>query len=381
VACWSAWPRRTHALATFVNERVDATTVLVVTPSLPTPRSFAFRISTYYAPKPAVGMKRREFISLLASATAMSARPARAQQQAKLPIIGFFGSSTASAMENWMAAFTQRLNELGWIEGRSVAIQYRWAEGRKSRYDEIAHELVRLKADVIVTHGTPPTEAAKQATAIIPIVFAAAADPVGSGLVASLARPGGNITGLSLQQSDIVGKKLELLREVVTGLRRLAVLGNLGNPATLLEIAEVGQAAGRLGLEIVPLEMRRAEDIAPAIAASTGKAGALYVSTDPLILTNIGRINALAMTARMPTIYNGKEYLASGGLMSYGPNYSDLFRRSAEFVDKILRGAKPGDVPVEQPIKFDLVINLTSAKALNLIVPPTLLARADEVIE
>jgi len=284
-------------------------------------------------------------------------------------------------MENWMAAFTQRLNELGWIEGRSVVIQYRWAEGRKSRYDEIAHELVRLKADVIVTHGTPPTEAAKQATAIIPIVFAAAADPVGSGLVASLARPGGNITGLSLQQSDIVGKKLELLREVVTGLRRLAVLGNLGNPATLLEIAEVGQAAGRLGLEIVPLEMRRAEDIAPAIAASTGKAEALYVSTDPLILTNIGRINALAMTARMPTIYNGKEYLASGGLMSYGPNYSDLFRRSAEFVDKILRGAKPGEVPVEQPVKFDLVINLTSAKALNLIVPPTLLVRADEVIE
>jgi len=280
-----------------------------------------------------------------------------------------------------MAAFTQRLNELGWIEGRSVVIQYRWAEGRKSRYDEIAHELVRLKADVIVTHGTPPTEAAKQATAIIPIVFAAAADPVGSGLVASLARPGGNITGLSLQQSDIVGKKLELLREVVTGLRRLAVLGNLGNPATLLEIAEVGQAAGRLGLEIVPLEMRRAEDIAPAIAGCTGKAEALYVATDPLILTNIGRINALAMTARMPTIYNGKEYLASGGLLSYGPNYSDLFRRSAEFVDKILRGAKPGEVPVEQPVKFDLVINLTSAKALNLIVPPTLLARADEVIE
>jgi putative tryptophan/tyrosine transport system substrate-binding protein len=326
-------------------------------------------------------MKRREFITLLASATATQVVPARAQQAASLRTIGFFGSSTASGMEHWTAAFIQRLTELGWIEGRTLAIEYRWAEGRNERYAEIANELVRLKVDLILTYGTPPTKAAKQATAVIPIVFAAAADPVASGLVTSLARPGANVTGLSLQQSDIVGKKLEVLREVLTGLHRLAVMGNLDNPATLLEIGEVRKAASGLGIEIIPLEMRRAEDIAPAFAAASGKAEALYVATDPLILTNISRINTLAMSARLPTIYNGREYLETGGLMSYGPNYPDLFRRSADFVNKILRGSKPGDVPVEQPTKFDLVVNLRTAKALSLTVPPTLLARADEVIE
>lgn len=324
-------------------------------------------------------MKRRQFITLLGSA--MAAMPAHAQQSAKAPTIGFFGSSTASAMEQWIAAFIQRLRDLGWIEGRSVAIEYRWAEGRNERYAEIANELVRLKVDVIVTYGTPSTKAAKRTTAVIPIVFAAAADPVGSGLVSSLARPGGNVTGLSLQQSDIVGKKIEILRELVTSLRRLAVMGNVSNPAVLLEIGEVRKAASGLGIEIIPLEMRRAEDIAPAFAASSGKAEALYVSTDPFIFTNIRRINSLATSARLPTMYNAKEYLESGGLISYGPNYPDLFRRSADFVDKILRGAKAGDIPVEQPTKFDLVINLTAAKALSLTVPPTLLARADEVIE
>jgi putative ABC transport system substrate-binding protein len=326
-------------------------------------------------------MKRREFITLLASATATRVAPARAQQPASLRTIGFFGSSTASGMEHWTAAFIQRLSELGWIEGRTLAIEYRWAEGRNERYAEIANELVRLKVDLILTYGTPSTKAAKQATAVIPIVFAAAADPVASSLVTSLARPGANVTGLSLQQSDIVGKKLDVLREVLTGVQRLAVMGNLDNPATLLEIGEVRKVANGLGIEIIPLEMRRAEDIAPAFAAATGKAEALYVATDPLILTNISRINALAMSARLPTIYNGREYLESGGLMSYGPNYPDLFRRSADFVNKILRGSKPGDVPVEQPTKFDLVINLRTAKALSLTVPPTLLARADEVIE
>jgi len=235
--------------------------------------------------------------------------------------------------------------------------------------------------DVIVTYGTPPSKAAKQATAVIPIVFAAAADPVGSGLVSSLARPGGNITGLSLQQSDIVGKKLELLREVVTGLRRLALLGNVGNASSVLEVGEVRAAAGTLGIEIVPVDIKRAEDIAPAFDAFGGSAEALYVSTDPLIFTNISRINTLAVGARLPTIYNGKEYIESGGLMSYGPNYPHLFRRAADFVDKILRGAKPGDFPVEQPTKFDFAINLTTAKAIGLTIPPSLLARADEVIE
>jgi ABC-type uncharacterized transport system substrate-binding protein len=326
-------------------------------------------------------MRRREFIAVLGGAMGVWSVVARAQLAGKPPTIGFLGSSTPSAMSGWTAAFVQRLRELGWIEGRTVAIEYRWGEGRNERYAEIAEEFVRLKVDVIVTYGTPPSKAAKQATAVIPIVFAAAADPVGSGLVSSLARPGGNITGLSLQQSDIVGKKLELLREVVTGLRRLALLGNVGNASSVLEVGEVRAAAGTLGIEIVPVDIKRAEDIAPAFDAFGGSAEALYVSTDPLIFTNISRINTLAVGARLPTIYNGKEYIESGGLMSYGPNYPHLFRRAADFVDKILRGAKPGDFPVEQPTKFDFAINLTTAKAIGLTIPPSLLARADEVIE
>jgi putative ABC transport system substrate-binding protein len=326
-------------------------------------------------------MRRREFIAVLGGAMGVWSVVARAQLAGKPPTIGFLGSSTPSAMSGWTAAFVQRLRELGWIEGRTVAIEYRWGEGRNERYAEIAEEFVRLKVDVIVTYGTPPSKAAKQATAVIPIVFAAAADPVGSGLVSSLARPGGNITGLSLQQSDIVGKKLELLREVVTGLRRLALLGNVGNASSMLEVGEVRTAAGTLGIEIVPVDIKRAEDIAPAFDAFGGSAEALYVSTDPLIFTNISRINTLAVGARLPTIYNGKEYIESGGLMSYGPNYPHLFRRAADFVDKILRGAKPGDFPVEQPTKFDFAINLTTAKAIGLTIPPSLLARADEVIE
>ena len=326
-------------------------------------------------------MRRREFIAVLGGAMGVWSVVARAQLAGKPPTIGFLGSSTPSAMSGWTAAFVQRLRELGWIEGRTVAIEYRWGEGRNERYAEIAEEFVRLKVDVIVTYGTPPSKAAKQATAVIPIVFAAAADPVGSGLVSSLARPGGNITGLSLQQSDIVGKKLELLREVVTGLRRLALLGNVGNASSMLEVGEVRTAAGTLGIEIVPVDIKRAEDIAPAFDAFGGSAEALYVSTDPLIFTNISRINTLAVGARLPTIYNGKEYIELGGLMSYGPNYPHLFRRAADFVDKILRGAKPGDFPVEQPTKFDFAINLTTAKAIGLTIPPSLLARADEVIE
>jgi putative ABC transport system substrate-binding protein len=327
-------------------------------------------------------MRRREFIPLLGSATAVWwSFVARAQQAGKPPLIGFFGSSTPSAMTPWIAAFVQRLHELGWFEGRTISIEYRWAEGRNERYAEIANEFVRLKVDIIVTYGTPPSKAAKEATTAIPIIFAAAADPVGNGLVSSLARPGGNITGLSLQQSDIVGKKLELLREVLRGLRRLAVIGNVGNPASVLEIGEVKAAVTRLGIDMVSLDIRRAEDISPAFDALNGRAEALYVSTDPLIFTNVGRINTLALGARLPTIYNGREYIASGGLMSYGPSYPDLFRRAAEFVDKILRGAKPHDFPVEQPTKFEFVINLTTAKALKLTIPASLLARADEVIE
>jgi len=324
-------------------------------------------------------MKRREFITLLGGAAAWPLA-ARAQQ-AKLPTIGFLGSSTPLAMSQWVAAFLQRLRDLDWIEGRTVALEYRWAEGRSSRAAEIAAEFVRLKVDVIVTYATPPALAAKQATSVIPIVFAAAGDPVGAGLVASLARPGGNVTGLSNQQADVAGKKLELLREVVPGLRRLAIMANTGNPGTVLEMGEAQAAARTLGLEATTVEILRTEDIAPGFDALKGRAEALYVCTDPLIVTNRARIHTLAMSARLPTIYNSREYVEAGGLISFGPSFLDLWRRTAEIVDKILRGAKPGDIPVEQPTKFDLVINLTTAKALGLEVSPTLLARADEVIE
>ena len=280
-----------------------------------------------------------------------------------------------------VAAFVQRLRELAWIDGRNLAIEYRWAEGRNERYAENAAELVRLKVDVIVTVATPATLAAKQATAVIPIVFAATGDPVGTGLVASLARPGGNVTGLSSQTAETAGKRVELLREIVPGLGRLAIMGNVGNPISVLEFGEVQAAARALGLEVTTSELRRAEDISPAFDALKGRADALYVCTDPLVNTHRIRINTLALAARLPTIYLFREYVEAGGLMSYGPNFRDLFRRAADYVDKILRGAKPGDIPVEQPTKFDLIINLTTAKALGLTIPEPFLLRADEVIE
>src|SRR5262245_58587450 len=325
-------------------------------------------------------VKRREFITLLGGAAAAWPLAARAQQPA-MPTIGLLGSSTPLAMSQWVAAFVQRLRDLGWTEGRTVVIEYRWAEGRSSRAAEIAAEFVRLKVDVIVTYSTSPVLAAKQATSVIPIVFAAANDPVGANLVASLARPGGNVTGLSVQQADVAGKKLELLREVVPGLRHLAIMANTGNPGVMLEMGEAQATARTLGLEAITVEIRRAEDIAPGFDALKGRAEAHYVCTDPLVITNRARIHTLAMGARLPTIYNSREYVEAGGLMSYGPNFSDQWRRTAEIVDKILRGAKPGDIPVEQPTKFDLIVNLTTAKVLGLDVPPTLLARADEVLE
>jgi putative ABC transport system substrate-binding protein len=325
-------------------------------------------------------MRRREFIALLGGAAAVWPLAARAQQPGKLPTVGFLGVSTPSAWSHWVAAFGQRLRELGWIEGRTVAIEVRWAEGRGERFTEIAAEFVRLKVDVIVTAGSA-VAAAKQATSVIPIVFAVANDPVGSGLVASLARPGGNVTGLSLQASDLAGKRLELLREVLPGLRRLAIMGNAGYAASMLEIGEVQAAARVLGLDIDVLEIRRAEDIAPAFGALKSGAQALYVCADALANANRTRINTLALGARLPTMHGLRDYLEAGGLMSYGPNVPDLFRRAGDYVDKILRGTKPGDLPVEQPTKFELVFNLITAKALGLTLSPMLLARADEVIE
>ena len=323
-------------------------------------------------------MRRREFITLVGGIASWPLA-ARAQQAGKLPTIGFLGTATALSWSQYLAAFVQRLRELGWIEGRTVAIEVRWAEGRGERYTEIAAEFVRRKVDVIVSSGAP-AEALKQATSVIPFVFVAG-DPVGTGYVATLARPGGNATGLSIQAPDLAGKRLELLREVVPGLHRLAILANVGFRAPVLEMGEAETAARAFGLDVVRLEIRRAQDIAPAFEALKSRVEALYITTDPFINANRIGINTLANVARLPTITGVREYVEAGSLMSYGANLTALFRRAGDYVDKILRGEKPGDIPVEQPTKFDLIINLTTAKALGLTVPPTLLARADEVIE
>ena len=323
-------------------------------------------------------IERRKFLATLGGAAAAWPLAARAQQA--MPAVGYLGTTTPSTAGQWTAAFVQRLRDLGWIESRNVKIEYRWAEGRSERFAEIAAEFVRLKVDVIVTSGAAVL-AAKQTTSVIPIVFAAASDPVGGGLVASLAHPGGNVAGLSIQATDLATKRLQLLREVVPDLRRLAMMANAGYPAAVLEESEVQAAAHTLGLEVATLEIRQAEDIAPAFEALQARADALYVVSEPLVNTYRIRVNNLALGARLPTMHGFRELVEAGGLMSYGPNFPDLYRRAADYVDKILRGAKPAELPVEQPTKFDLVINLTTAKALGLEVPPTLLARADEVIE
>ena len=324
-------------------------------------------------------MRRRELITLLGGAAAWPLA-ARAQQSGKLPTIGFLGAATPLSWSEWTAAFVQRLRELGWVDGRTVTIEYRWAEGRSDRYTEIAVEFVRLKVDVIVTVGSAVV-AAKQVTSVIPIVFAVAVDPLGGGLVASLARPGGNVTGLSIQSADLAAKRLQLLRELLPGLRRLAMMGNANYAAAVLEMGEVEAAGRTLGLKVDRFEIRREEDIAPAFEAFKNESQALYLCADALINAQHNRINILALGARLPTIYAGRNFLASGGLISYGANNADLFRHAADYVDKILRGAKPSDLPVEQPTKFDLVINLTTAKALGLPIPDKLMALADEVIE
>ena len=329
----------------------------------------------------AIDIRRREFIGALGGTALAWPLAAWAQQPTKLPTIGYLGALSPSAESRRIAAFGQRLRELGWVEGRTVAIEYRWAEGRSERFAEFAAEFVQLKVDVIVPEGTPATVAAKQATSVIPIVSPAMGDPVGGNLITSLALPGGNVTGLSNQKLDLADKRLELLREVVPGLRRLAIMVNAGNAPAVLEMREVQATARNQGHQVATFEIRRAEDIAPIFEALKGRADALYVCGEPLVDTNRLRIIILALGAQLPTISDFREYAEAGGLMSYGPNFPDLFRRAAELVDKILRGAKPADLPVEQPTKFDLVINLTTAKALGLTIPESFLLRADEVIE
>jgi ABC-type uncharacterized transport system substrate-binding protein len=325
-------------------------------------------------------MRRREFAKAIIGSLVAWPFAAHAQVR-KLPTIGFFGATSAAAARDWSGSFVQRLRELGWIEGQTVTIEYRWAEGREARFEEIATEFVRLKVNVIVTYGTPSVAAAKKVTTAVPIVFAAAGDPVGTGLVVSLARPGGNITGLSIQQTDLAGKRLEILREAFPGLRTLGIVANSGSASAVMEMRETEAAASKYGLDVVKSEIRSLDDLEAAIEAFKGRAEALYFCPDPLLTTNRRRVVTLALGARLPAMFGFREYVEAGGLMSYGPNFPDLFRRAAEYVDKILRGVKPSDLPVEQPTKFDLVINSTTAKALGLKISEAFLLRANEVIE
>jgi putative ABC transport system substrate-binding protein len=323
-------------------------------------------------------MRRRDVITLVGAAAAWPL-PAGAQQPRPLTI-GFLSGGTPSSSSVWTGVFAQRLHELGWIEGRTVAIVYRFAEGRRERYSEIAGDLVRLNVDVIVTSGTA-LPAVKQATSTIPIVFGMAQDPVGTGFVASLARPGGNITGLSAQQSDTASKRIEILRQVVPNLQRLAIMANLADAGIKLEIGEVEAAARTLGLGVTMADIRRAEEIAPAFQTLKGGAEALYVAADALLNLNRTRVITWEHVMRLPTMHGLRDDVDAGGLMSYGPNAPDMWRRTADIVDRILRGAKPSDIPVAQPTRFELIFNLNTAKALGLTIPPTLLAIADEVIE
>jgi putative ABC transport system substrate-binding protein len=324
-------------------------------------------------------MRRREFIGLIGRATAAWPIAARAQQSRKIPTIGFLGVNT-TVWGPWTAAFVERLRALGWIDGRTISIEYRWSEGRPEKYPDLAAEFARLKVDVIITSAAA-VPAITRAAPTIPVVFTLALDPVGVGLVRSLARPGGYVTGSSILATDLAGKRLELLYEAVPGLRRLAIMADAGLPESVLEMNEVMRIARNLGIEVTRLEINSAEDIVPAFELQKAQVDALYVVIDELLNANRARIVTLALAARLPSIYGTADWARSGGVLSYGPNFPNLFARAAELTDKILHGTQPGDIPVEQPTKFELLINLNTAKTLGLTVPSTLLVRADEVIE
>jgi putative ABC transport system substrate-binding protein len=324
-------------------------------------------------------MRRRDFIKVAAGGAITWPLAAHAQQTSKLPTIGILGVNS-SVWGPWTAAFVRRLRELSWIEGRTITFEYRWDEGRPERVKANAAELVQQHVDVIVTRGTA-VPLLKQVTTTIPIVFAVSFDPVRDALVQSLARPGGNVTGLSVQSTDLVGKRLELLLGVIPQLRRLAIMGDADYPESVLEVGEGQVAARTLGLEITTLEIRRTEDIAPAFETLKSQTDALYVVSDPLMAASRTRIITFALSARLPTIFSYRDYVKAGGLMSYGPDYTDLFRRAADIVNKLLHGTKAGDVPVELPTKFEFVLNLTTAKALGLTIPASFLSLADDLIE
>jgi putative ABC transport system substrate-binding protein len=323
-------------------------------------------------------MRRREFIILLGSAAAALPVVAQAQSPSKVWRIGVLEAESLALNAVNFDAFRKGLRELGYVEGRNLIIEYRSADGRAERFPELANDLLGLNVDVLVTRGTPAVLAAKRATTTIPIVMATMGDPLMA--VTSLAHPGGNVTGLSNYYTVLEAKRIELLKELVPGASRIACLYNMGNPANPWNQA---QATGRiLGIETELLDIRKPEDIAPAFdTASANRVGAVTVVTDALTLENRGVIVKLAEDHRLPAMYGGQEFMAAGGLITYAPNYADMFRRAASYVDKIFHGASPSDLPVEQPTRFELIINLKAAKAIGLTVPPSLLARADEVIE
>ena len=325
--------------------------------------------------------KRREFITRLGG-TAAWPLAARAQQAGKVHRIGVLETiSTTLNVANFYA-LREGLRQLGYAEGQNLVIEYRSADGRDDRFPGLARELLALKVDVIVTRGTPAAKAVKNATSTVPVVMMASGDPVGVGLVTSLACPGGNITGLSAIVGELSPKRLELIREIVPGLARIAVLANTSNDAVRRDWARIETAARSLGVQSQLLDLRESDALGPTFDdASARRADALVVVIDAITQANQQRIVDLAMKHRLPAIYSSREFVDAGGLMSYGVSYPDLYRRAATYVDKILKGTKPADLPVVQPTKFELVINLKTAKALGIEVPPTLSARADEVIE
>jgi putative ABC transport system substrate-binding protein len=321
-------------------------------------------------------MKRREFIALLGGV----ALPPSAYAQ-EVRTIGLLGSGSETAQKEWTAAFLERIAQLGWTVGGNLKVVYRWAEGRNERLADMAADLVKQNVDLILTHNTVPTLTVKRATASIPIVFATAGDPVGSGIVASLSRPGGNLTGLSGQAPDTAGKRIELLREVSPRLERLGVLTETGNAYATLDVKEVQRAALTFGIQVEIREVQPKEAINAAIGSLKDRVQALYVLPIPQFFASRDQIGKWSLAAKLPTMFVIREYVQAGGLISYGPNWPSMWRRAADLVAKVLGGIKPGDIPIEQPTQFDLVINARTAKALGLSVPPALLARADEVIE
>ena len=306
----------------------------------------------------------------------------QAQQPAKVPRIGLLSPFSPSGTSPWHQAFRQGLRDLGWVEGKNISIEYRYAEGRNDRLPDLAADLVRLKVDIIVASVSTDALAAQKATRAIPIVMASAGDPVSSGLVESLARPGGNITGLSQMAAELAGKRLELLKEMVPKLSRVAVLWNPQGRSSTQSWNELQLPARQLGVQLQSLPVRSPNDFAKAFEDATrARAGALAIMPDPVFVTNLKRIADLAAKHRLASIFHLREFADAGGLVTYGIDRSDMFRRAATFVDKILKGAKPADLPVEQPTRFELVINMKTAKALGLTLPPSLLLRADQVIE